>query len=671
MTGPRARLVPLTADGSTDPRLGDPPRAAPGGPRLPDGNPDDLAVLPDIELAGYSWYLPTLQLVPPTAQSVWPQSPFSYTFVTGHNAQGAPSLAARITLRVTSVLSDATRAKIPDPGYCGPIVPDAVRAALSIPYVDDAKGSLTSTSVAAAQVTASGDDRTFVFEVAGDLARAAYGSLSRAGYQPVPLRLQIEFDFTGHRWRWLVPPRGTQVELLSARPALLPERPLPVDDGNPIGTWDAVPTTQTRTTDVLVPCADFGPLYVDTTDPAHPVGVGCQDSMALGRLPDRLYAALDELATADYEVLASLTRPAVYLVLPRRYRIGRAAPGQPGVKDRSPQVRWVEVFDATHDAGLPCRLQAALLPDLPPAQLADLRAVLATRAGRQPTVLLPTDFGSGATAFTVTGWNASTPVQATLSGSSIQLSAALGYSDAVVVNAMLGTAAAEGQLVGNAAFAFSDGTSLGPVELHVDVVRLTGPWPDGPVSADSDGLTVTVRNHAENPATVTRLLATQPDGSGRTVASGLSTAVPGGGTAALPLGGPAPAAGAALVVAYTLADSTPAVVDQQRLYIEDLHTTITLVNDAQMAGAGITGVDVRARLDGDTQGLAFTLGPDVPLFQLDLVQPLVADRQADNGLLHLGATVHRAGQPDRITGDFVADLHQGVVIRLSSVLAVS
>ncbi|MFC1440256.1 hypothetical protein ABUW04_18545 [Streptacidiphilus sp. N1-10] len=642
----------------------------PGGPKLPGSDPDGFDVLEDIYLGWFSWYLPTFRIVAPTAQSQWPQSPFGYTFVTGHAADGEPSLAATITVQLQSFLSDATKAKISDLGHCAPIPLDGFQAVIDIPYVDEVKGSLTTTSIAASRTTQDGDNRTLVFEVAGDLARAAYGSLSRPGYQPVPLRLRTSVTFTAYWWDWLLPPRGTSAELVAADGVrLAPERAPAVSDGgdDPVGSWDRVSTGQSRSLDLLVPCTDYGRLYLDTTDPAKPVPIGCQDGMALGRLPDKLYTALDELATADYEVLASLTRPAVYLVLPRRYRVGRADPGHPGVPDWSPLIRWIEVFDATHDGGLPCRLQASLQPDLRPAQLADLSAVLAVRAGRRPTLLLPTDYGSGMSALTVTGWNASTPVQATVSGSSLQISAELNYTDAVVVNAMLGSAAAEGQLVGNAAFALSDGSSIGPVELHVDVVHLTGPWPAGPVLASGDGATATVQNHAETAATLSRLLETLADGSSRLVAGGLAVAVPGGGgTATVPA---ATSTGAQLTADYTLADSTPAVIDQQRLYIEDLHTTITLVNDAKMGADGITGVDVRARLDGDTQSLTFALAPDTPMFQIDLVQPLVADRQADSGLLHLGATVHRAGQPDTSTGDFTADLHQGVILRLSSVLA--
>ncbi len=111
------------------------------------------------------------------------------------------------------------------------------------------------------------------------------------------------------------------------------------------------------------------------------------------------------------------------------------------------------------------------------------------------------------------------------------------------------------------------------------------------------------------------------------------------------------------------------MIDEERVYLEDLHTTITVINDAVSSLAGITSADVSARLDSDTKSFTFTITPAIPFYQFDLVQPLVADRQADPGLLHLTATIHKDGQADVTTGDFVADLHKGVIIQLSSVLA--
>jgi hypothetical protein len=284
---------------------------------------------------------------------------------------------------------------------------------------------------------------------------------------------------------------------------------------------------------------------------------------------------------------------------------------------------------------------------------------------------LPTTPGSNATGFTVSTWNtAAATIQTSLDGDAIQFSAGLAYKDAVILNGMLTAAVPEGQLVGNAVFNLSDGSTVGPVELHVDVTRLSGPWPTGPVSvsAAADGATATATNHSETTATITQVLAVLPDGSTRVLADHLSLALASAGSGPVPLTAAPPPAGN-LIASYALADATTAVIAEERVYIEDLHTTVTVINDGSFGTAGITSVDVGARLDSDTGSLSFTITPAIPYYQFDLVQPLVADRQADPGLLHLTATIHKNGHPDVTTGEFVADLHKGVLIQLSSVLA--
>jgi hypothetical protein len=417
-----------------------------------------------------------------------------------------------------------------------------------------------------------------------------------------------------------------------------------------------------------VPCAEFGQLYVDATDAANPKPVGCEDAIALGQLPQRLYTSIDALSTDDYQVLASVSRPAVYMIVPRRYRVGRAAPGQPGVQAWAPLIRWLQEFDATHDTTLPCRLLANLQPDVSPATLGSVMAALAGQTPN-PTLLLPTSFGSGISGFTVTGWTVTDNITTVLDGDSIRLTADVTYTDAVILNGMLTTAGTEGALVGNASFNLTDGTSLGPIELHVDVVQLTGPWPNGPILVtQADAASVAVTNNAESAAAVTQITSILPSGQSQVLADGLAVALPAGATVSVPISAVAPADGQ-LIAAFVLADESGATIDQERIYIEDLHTTISIINDAHMNQNGITSVDITVWLDGDTQTFKLTMTPDLPLFQFDLVQPIVADRQAQAGLLHLTATIHKDGQPDTTSGNFVADLHQGAIVNLSSVLA--
>lgn len=705
---------------------------------LPGVDRDAVQVLPDQLVASRSWWVPAFQLVPPGPGDAPGTSPFSYQFVvSGHDEHGAPVIDATITVTAATVLTDDVKAQLPAGGQAVQVPLSAVTPSLTIPFRDAASGALTSTAVPADSVTPDGDRYTIVFRIRGDLARAAYGSLSVPGYQSEPVRLSVQFSFAATELiedppvqflppGQLLPPVRVQPPIrvfppvrvpfpdppivvdphpiltnepppdvlapvparrdLNSSPVLVDPvlvdtvprlpiqqpvtfRPIPV----PVTRWMPVTVTRDASLDVLMPCTSHGSLYVNATDSGHPAAIGCQDAMALGQLPSQLYLPmtnLDNLDSADYQVLASVSRPSVYLLVPRRYRVGRASPGLAGVVDWAPLIRWIQEFDATLDSGLPCLLQASLEPDITPASLAAAVAALSAVAGN-PTVLLPTTPGSNVTGFTVKSWNTSSAaIQTSLDGDAIQFNANLAYSDAVILNGMLAATVPEGQLVGNAVFALSDGSTVGPVELHVDVTRLTGPWPAGPVSVQgaADGATATVTNHAETTAALTQILAAAPDGSTRVLADNLNLTLASAGSVSVPLTAPPPAA-AQLIVGYVFADATSAVIDQERVYIEDLHTTVTVINDGTLSAAGITSVDISARLDGDTESLSFTMTPATPFYQFDIVQPLVADRQADTGLLHLTATAHKPGQPDATTGDFVADLHKGVLIQLSAVLA--
>ncbi|MPY33878.1 hypothetical protein FNH09_22340 [Streptomyces adustus] len=649
----------------------------------------------DYSSYNFYWYVPSFELVAPQAAAPAAGSPFRYSYVvSGHDDDGDPVITATIMITARTVMTEARRNQIinydsevpldPDKGL--PVKFEQVRAQLVIPYREAATGAAASGTVTAAPATTGRDIYTFVFTVSGNLARAAYGSLSRPGYQQVPPRLLMNFSFNALEYGdhdYLAQKFATDTLYSSVR--LLSDPLLAVpgnsDDPGTVDAWDGeggaapdgsmvyspVSVTQSQSLDVVIPCADFGNLYIDATDPAHENAIGCQDTMALGKIPDKLYTPLEALATDDYQVFTALGRPSVYLVLPRRYRVGRAAPGHPGVPDWSPLIMWIQMFDATQDIALPCRLQANLQPDIGHAELTAVKTALADLTAH-PTLLLPTSFASGVTGFGVTGWNnpTSSPINATRVGDTIQIGTAMSYADAVVFNELLGIAAPEGHLVGNATFTLSDNSALGPVELYLDVTRLAGPWPDGPVLATSSGAAVTLENHAESEVTVTRLFGNLPDGSSQLVADGLDITLPSGGSADIAVNAPP---GAQLAARYTLADATPAVVAQAHVYVEDLHTSIIVNNDAHMDKAGIASVVIHARLDGDDQPHTFTITPETQVFHCDLVQPLGRTSKADSSLLHLQATVHRAGQPDTETGDYLADLHKGVLYQLSDVLA--
>ena|ERR1700751_2392252 len=112
-------------------------------------------------------------------------------------------------------------------------------------------------------------------------------------------------------------------------------------------------------------------------------------------------------------------------------------------------------------------------------------------------------------------------------------------------------------------------TDKGPrdagVELQLDTARLTGPWPDGPISVTVSGPgTAVVTNDAENAATITQIPARLPDGTTQTLADNLNISLNTGAvsTAALTA---SPSPGAEFIAAYTLADTTTAVIGEENI----------------------------------------------------------------------------------------------------------
>lgn len=688
--------------------------ASPQGPSLGSGDTGGF-IFPDLSLAGFSWYVPTFEDFRPENPNF---APFSFEITaSGHDQQGALTIDAKITVAVRPILDDSVRAQLPDPTRAAPVQITSTQASLVVPFRDSTSpdAPLTTTSIAATSTTPFNDGYMFTFQMSGALARAAYGSLSHPGFQSQPCLLSVQYTFAGFVQPWRLPiirplqtdtgpppggPHRFVTHIFNESPAVAARVLMAADafDVRPnpalaelavanlapaVSPSQRVAVTRTQTGMVLVPCDTFGQLYVDSTDPQNPHPIGCQDAMTLGELPNRRYTQLDNLSTDDYLVYAAVDRPGVYLLIPRRYRVGRAAPGQPGMADWSPLIRWIQEFDATHDTSLPCRLQANLQPDISKAAYLTLLSALAQQT-HNPNVrlMLPTSFGSGLTSFNVTGWNTAEPIQVTTDGDFVQINLDTSYTDAVILNGMLSAVATEQLLVGNVSCTFDDGTTIAGIELHLDIARLTGPWPDGPISVIISGSgTAVVANHAENAATVTQILAHLQDGTMQPLAvqqstdggvtevasENLNISLNAGASSTVALSA-SPPPGAEFIAAYSLADATTAVIGEENIYIEDLHTTITVVNDVNYQ-AGITSIDVTARLDTDAQNFTFTFTSSIPLFQFDLVQPLVADRQSTAGLLHLAATVHKTGQPDVTTGDYVADLHTGVIFQLSEVIA--
>lgn len=682
------------------------------GPELAYGDDGTTsATFPDVSTADLTWYVPALSVLAPSPGEPLEQSPFSFAFkVSGHDAHGAPVIDATITVSVQRAPVDAAVSSLAA-GATGQAVPfKSLTMSLVVPFRDSQSGQPTSTSVPMTTLTPTAAGWTATFELTGDLARAAYGSLSTAGYQDQPSQLSIGFTFDTKQRRTFfrgIPfrPVTDQNDALAPSPSTLdgaaissvPLRMSAVQTSGLLARagadrgallrvdpdsqtdpersllgfgWRTVSLNRSVSLPVFVACRDFGPLYVDTTDPDHPRSVGCQDAIALGTAPSRLYSIMDERTTDDYTVFASTNRPSVYLLLPRRYRVGRIVPGShPGMADYSPAIRWVQAFDATHDTQLPCQLQATLVPDIAPAAVVELVGALSAgqpAGSAVPTVLLPTSSGSGLCSLTVPSWNSGQSMVTSIAGDGIQFVAAMAWNDAVVFNANLGSGSTA-ELVGNANFALTDGQSLPIVELHVGIDDVCGPWPTGPVVVTAvDTASVSVQNNASGVATVDRVLAAQPDGSCIALATSLAASVAPGAQITVPLS-TGSSTDATLVASYSIAAGSDAV-SSQRVFLEDLHMTVTVINDLRWSDAGLSQVDLAVRLDTDTQAMNLTMTPGLPFLQVDIVQPLAGDRATSDNLLHVTRVTHDLNGVASAAVDIVVDLTKGVLVSLTDLV---
>lgn len=708
-----------------------PPPPPPATRGLPQVDDQTAPAFHDQNLTDAWWYVPDFDLVEPDAGSTPDQTPFLFSFRTsGHDAQNRPGIDATVILTVRAAFSDAARALVGGDGSAAQPVPlTGLALTLLVPYRDES-GLPATLSVPATSVDTAGDLTTATFAVKDAFARAAYGVLSTPGYQDQKAQLQVDYTFAGVRRVWTgprpwpvhrpgvdvvvdhFPARAVRPQFLPAATAMVvqPVDPDPVEvqpavvrqlavqpalvatdsgtarltvlqpsaemsaarfDGELVrGRWPGIDGDATFATitvsrqaalDVFVPCATRGGLYVELTD-AGRTAVGCQDSLALGTLPDRLYDELPELATDRYRLFWSLGLPGTYLLLPLHYRVSRADDQVDAAGVLQPLIGWLQEFDATHDDELPCLLTATLAPDLTPGDLAGLVDALADRTAH-PQIVLPTSPASGLTSVTAT-WALgvqSTPVTV-VDGDLIRVGLRTSYADAAVVHAQLGAGAQP--LLGNVTFGLSDHSTLGPAAMHLSVDELAGPWPAGPVAVSTAAGSVTLANRAGADATIRALRCSAADGTTSIRSDGLPVVVATGGTATLPV----PDGTVAVVPDYELGPAAPATVAATRIYLDDLHTVVVVVNDVPMSGTAIAGIDVTAWLGSDQQRISFSMLPSLPQYELNIVEPLVADRQADSAVIHLTGTVLPDAGPARPGQEVDFDLHDGAVIRLSQLL---
>ncbi|MBP2708570.1 hypothetical protein JOL79_32850 [Microbispora sp. RL4-1S] len=414
-----------------------------------------------------------------------------------------------------------------------------------------------------------------------------------------------------------------------------------------------VSVTRSHRLPLLVPCRDNPGLYRQDVGGDEPVIVGCQDAFQLGRVPARRFAPAPRLDRDHrYSVWESLQQPATYLVVPAHYRVARDVAGRP-------QLEWLQVFDATVDAGLPCRLQARCVPDLSAAELTELESLLrADAGGRDVRVLLPTSPSVGSTGVSVRSSTLEGGLHAVLDDDAIRLALHVDYDDAVVTVTQL----RGGEAVSQVVFDTGDSSTSIATTVHLDVDELTGPYPGGPVRVTATGL----HNDADTAATVTALWVRPAVGGWERVPLDPPARVPAHGDVVLS----AAVRDGAVVPEALLDPADPAQLVVRNVYLENLHTAVLIRRDVDLRAAGIAGVGLVFAVSGIEVARA-VLPADAPTLEVTLVQPLVADRSTFDRKVAVSVTLTRDDGTIRpASGPVVVDLAAGAIVRLSRLMGV-
>lgn len=418
---------------------------------------------------------------------------------------------------------------------------------------------------------------------------------------------------------------------------------------------------------VLVPCRERPDQFrEDPGDGSEPKAVGCQDPSELGKAPSQRFVELPDFAREGrYRVWESQQQVATYVVAPIRYRVTRvpasAAEPEPGARPPgSPVMLWTEVFDATRDDGLPCALFAHCVPDLTPAELADLGERLRARVGRKATLLVPTSAAAGAQGVTVTATTLTggTP-QVVMDGAELAVAMRVSYSDAVVVAEQL----RGGEAIVGVKFEMGDERIRMTATAHLDVSELSGPWPAGPVSVVPDPAGARLTNAADSAATVTAVwTATSVGGWSRAPLDAPLVIAPGE-TGVLP---PTILVGADTVPEATFATSAQEL-QVRSVFLEDLHTVVLLRRDVDLAAKDIQRLDLEMSISGIAQAtVRFPAALD--RLEVTLVQPLSAARSALDRNLSIAPTTVSTDGTATVRPSVAIDLSKGVIVPLSAVL---
>ncbi|MHA3795243.1 hypothetical protein [Sphingomonas sp. YL-JM2C] len=611
------------------------------------------------------WYAPAFTLAAPAATDDPDEAPFGMLFhAEGHRADGTPGLSGTVHVRLDRGMSAETLAAWNAAGQpaAAPVPTGGLSVQLLIPFRDEA--GETRTQAFPADLREEGDAVHAEVALIDDWVRLAYGSLaypdfqSRApelsvaysfrGYVPISEgNLQLLFDRkaalvalgTGRRARSLGTgyldtetlswsdgaatvklgrePAGRSRATMAARPAavatlavkpnllqaatiaeLLRKRRYGIRS---IARAQALPAT--------FPCKDFGAFYREERDGGI-VAIGCQDAFRLGQTVYRQFERLDDLSDATASVWRSLQQPGRFLVVPARWSIGRFDAQAPAGRAWRPSIFLYSSVDPDDAAKNRCALLASLVPDIDPARTLAIRRGLAGLAATPLLLSLDDIEAQLGFRWTVPALSGLT-VAAVKLGACIQVTAECPLDTTPLLVSMLETSG----LAGAVDFTLPDGTVIA-CDLGIDLARVVGPVPDGPVAVERGQGVIRLANPIERPVDVGEIVVEPPEGEPVTIA--VDRRIEPG--AAIEVAADPPAG--ALTVLCAPVDDGAATLTEIRSFVEDVHTNIAFVNLVNYANHGLAALSAEVRIRDVEGSQRLVLEETQPVSSLDFVLPL-------------------------------------------------
>ncbi|KQX17949.1 MULTISPECIES: hypothetical protein [unclassified Sphingomonas] len=613
------------------------------------------------------WYPPAFSLALPAAADDPDGAVFGMTFrAEGHRSDGTPGLNGNVYFRLERGMSADTQAAWEAAGKpaIAPVPADNLSVQLLVPFRDEA--GETRTQAFAADLREEGEAVHAEIGLIDDWVRLAYGSLAFSGFQNRPPELSVAYSFRGY-----VPITEGNLQLLFDRKAALVAlatgpRTRSLDVGyldTEMLAWSdgAASVKLTREADVprtraaltprpaigavatlavkpnllqaatvtellrkhkygvqgiaraqllpaAFPCDNFGAFYREEKDGAFTV-IGCQDAFRLGQTVYRQFERIDDLSDAAASVWRSLQQPGRFLVVPARWSIGRFDQESPAERAYRPAIFLYSSVDPDDASKNRTAMLASLVPDIDPARTLAIRQDLRGLASA-PLLLSLNDIEAQIdfrwTVPTLPGLT----VNAVKLGACIQVTAECPLDTTPLLLSMLETSG----LTGAVGFALPDGTKI-DCDLGIDLARIIGPMPGGPVVVERGDGVIRLRNPIERPVDISEIVAEPADGEpvriavDRRIEPGASIDI-----AAEPPAGE-------LTVVCAPADGT-ATLTEIRSFIEDVHTNVTFVNLVNYANHALAALTAEVRIRDIEGSQQLPLDENQPVCSLGFVLPL-------------------------------------------------